>query len=197
MGEKVAIIDLETLGTLADAVVLSVGMVVVDTDQDYTFDELIFDGFYETLDVKSQALAGREINKDTLDWWGRQGPDAMKVLKPSNNDIHWSTLMPAMQRYLDTHGANKKTLKVYARGSHFDFGILHHLFIRTANHAHADIPWHYWNIHDSKTVVQTLLDGDIKIKVDGFIAHNALHDAAHEYMKIQTAIYKFQQSLED
>jgi len=59
------------------------------------------------------------------------------------------------------------------------------------------LPWNYWNIHDSKTVVQTLLDGDIKIKVDGFIAHNALHDAAHEYMKIQTAIYKFQQTLED
>jgi hypothetical protein len=197
MGEKVAIIDLETLGTLADAVVLSVGMVVVDTEQDYTFDELIFDGFYETMDVKSQALAGREINKDTLAWWGRQGPEAMKVLKPSNYDIHWSSIMPKMQEYLDKHGANKKTLKVYARGSHFDFSILHHLFIRTAGHDQATLPWNYWNIHDSKTVVQTLLDGDIKIKVDGFIAHNALHDAAHEYMKIQTAIYKFQQTLED
>ena len=40
------VLDLETLGSVNNSVILSVGMVAVDSTKDYTFDELIKDGYY-------------------------------------------------------------------------------------------------------------------------------------------------------
>lgn len=197
MGNDTAIIDIETLGTSASSVVLSVGMVVVDSEKDYTFDELIFDGFYEKLDVAGQVKAGRKLDKSTLDWWATQGTEARRVLTPASTDIPHCGLSERMTKYLDKKGTKKKNLRVYSRGSHFDFGILHDLFRVTCNETADQLPWNWWHIHDSKTVVYTLLGYDIrnKIKPAGFIYHNALHDAAREYITIQTALYKFQETL--
>ena len=60
------VLDIETLGSVNNCVVLSVGMVAVDSTKDYTFEELIENGYYAKLDVKSQVDAGRKIYKDTL-----------------------------------------------------------------------------------------------------------------------------------
>jgi len=190
-----AIIDIETLGTNADAVVLSVGIVAVDSTIDYEYKDLIKNGFYATLDVKSQVDAGRKIDKDTLAWWGRQGAEAMEVLIPSSDDIHWNQLLPSIFEYFKSVGADTKEILVYARGSHFDFGILHDLFRVTGDAGAYDLPWRWWNIHDSKTVQITLVDEKIDVHPVGFIHHNALHDSAREYMNIQLAIYKFQKSI--
>lgn len=191
------VFDLETLGTHANAVILSVGAVAVDSSKDYTYEELIKGGFYVTLDVKTQADAGRVVEKDTLAWWGTQGEDAMKVLKPSKDDIHWSKLMPAIEDWFSSLNINSKNVLVYSRGSHFDFSIMHDLFRVTGNATPYELPWKWWNIHDSKTVVQTLLGKSIQVNPEGFVHHNALHDSAREYMSIQSAIYQFQESLED
>ncbi len=142
------------------------------------------------MDVKSQVDSGRKIDKDTLAWWGTQGKEAMKVLEPSKDDIHWNQLLPAIFNYFKEVGASPKDVLVYARGSHFDFGILHDLFRVTGDAGAYDLPWRWWNIHDSKTVQITLLDEKIDVRPAGFIHHNALHDAAREYMNIQLAIYK-------
>jgi hypothetical protein len=192
-----ALLDIETLGTMSDSAILSVGMVVVDSVKDYEYKDLIENGFYETLDIKTQVDDGRKIYKDTLEWWGTQGEGAGSVLNPSSEDIHWSKLLPLMKKYLLDNGANLNTILVYARGSHFDFSILHDLFKNTGNETSDTLPWKFWNIHDSKTVQITLLDKKIDVKPDGFIHHHALHDAAREYMNVQKAIYMFQETLED
>ncbi|SVD06981.1 uncharacterized protein METZ01_LOCUS359835, partial [marine metagenome] len=67
------ILDIETLGSVNNCVILSVGMVAVDSTKDYTFKELIDNGYYAKLNVKSQVDAGRKIYKDTLEWWNQQG----------------------------------------------------------------------------------------------------------------------------
>jgi DNA polymerase III epsilon subunit-like protein len=189
------VFDLETLGTHANAVILSVGAVAVDSSKEYKYEELLVNGFYVTMEVKSQVDAGRKIEKDTLDWWATQGEDAMKVLKPSENDMHWSKLMPAISDWFNSLDINSKDVLVYSRGSHFDFSIMHDLFRVTGNATPYELPWKWWNIHDSKTVVHTLLNKTTQVMPDGFIHHNALHDAAREYMTIQTAIEQFQTTL--
>ena len=127
------VFDLETLGTHANAVILSVGAVAVDSSKEYKYEELLVNGFYVTMEVKSQVDAGRKIEKDTLDWWATQGEDAMKVLKPSENDMHWSKLMPAISDWFNSLDINSKDVLVYSRGSHFDFSIMHDLFRVTGN----------------------------------------------------------------
>ena len=192
------VLDLETLGSVNNSVILSVGMVAVDSTKDYTFDELIKDGYYAKLDVKSQVDAGRKIHKDTLQWWSEQGEAAQHILKPSPKDMHWSKLRENMISWLTDQGVDIHKVKVYSRGSHFDFGLLHDLFRITEGVSQDDLPWRYWNIHDSKTVVFTLLGRDVwdmGVEPEGFIHHDCLHDAAREYLTIQTALYMFQDTL--
>jgi len=191
------VLDLETLGSLNNSVILSVGMVAVDSAEDYEFADLIKHGFYAKLDVASQVKDGRKIYKDTLDWWEKQGPDAQRILKPLKTDMHWSKLMPAMFNWFKKEGIDFDKAKFYSRGSHFDFALLHDLFRITGDAGAMEIPWRYWNIHDSKTVVETLLGHDVDVNPKGFIHHDCLHDAAREYLKMELAIYQFQQTLED
>ena len=192
------VLDLETLGSVNNSVILSVGMVAVDSTKDYTFDELIKDGYYAKLDVKSQVDAGRKIHKDTLQWGSEQGEAAQHILKPSPKDMHWSKLREDMISWLTDQGVDTHKVKVYSRGSHFDFGLLHDLFRITEGVSQDDLPWRYWNIHDSKTVVFTLLGRDVwdlGVEPEGFIHHDCLHDAAREYLTIQSALYMFQDTL--
>ena len=193
------VLDIETLGSVNNCVVLSVGMVAVDSSKDYTFEELIENGYYAKLDVKSQVDAGRKIYKDTLEWWGEQGKAAQHILKPSPKDMHWSKLRKNMILWLDEQGIDTHTVKAYSRGSHFDFGILHDIFRITEGCSQPELPWRFWNILDSKTVVLTLLNKDsweLGVEPEGFIHHNALHDAAREYLNMETAVYIFQNNLE-
>jgi hypothetical protein len=194
------VLDIETLGSVNNCVILSVGMVAVDSTEDYTFKELIDNGYYAKLDVKSQVDAGRKIYQDTLDWWGQQGKAAQHILNPSPKDMHWSKLREDMISWLTNHDVDTHTVKVYSRGSHFDFGILHDLFRITEGCKQVELPWRFWNIHDSKTVVLTLLGKDVwqmGVEPEGFIHHDCLHDAAREYLTMEAAIYQFQTTLEN
>ena len=193
------VLDIETLGSVNNSVVLSVGMVAGDSKHDYTFKELIENGYYAILDVQSQVDSGRKIHKDTVDWWSTQGHEAKHVLKPLDTDMHWTKLREDMIQWLTKEGVDIHKVRCYSRGSHFDFGILHDLFRITGNATTDELPWRFWNIHDSKTVVLTLLDKDsweLGVEPEGFIHHNALHDAAREYLNMETAEYIFQNSLE-
>ena len=53
MANDVVIFDFETLHTVPETVVLSLGMIVVDSQKDYTFQELIDSGMHIKIDVKS------------------------------------------------------------------------------------------------------------------------------------------------
>ena len=197
--KDVVVLDIETLGSVNNSVILSVGMVACDSHHDYTFKELIENGYYAKLNVKAQVDAGRKIHKDTLEWWGNQGTAAQHILKPSDKDMHWKNLRENMIAWLTKQGVDIHKAKYYSRGSHFDFGILHDLFRITEGCDATELPWRFWNIHDSKTVVLTLLDRDVwelGVEPEGFIHHDCLHDAAREYLTMETAVYMFQNSLE-
>ena len=195
--KDIVVLDIETLGNVNNSVILSVGMVACDSTKDYTFKELIENGYYAKLDVKAQVDAGRKIHKDTLDWWVTQDA-ALKRLKPLKTDLHWKNLREDMIRWLTKQGVDITKAKYYSRGSHFDFGILHDLFRITEGCSDTDLPWRFWNLHDSKTVILTLLDvsHQLGVEPEGFIHHNCLHDAAREYLAMETAVYMFQDSLD-
>ena len=100
------VLDIETLGSVNNSVVLSVGMVAVDSKHDYTFKELIENGYYAKLDVQSQVDSGRKIHKDTVDWWSTQGHEAKHVLKPLDTDMHWTKLREDMIQWLTKEGVD-------------------------------------------------------------------------------------------
>jgi DNA polymerase III epsilon subunit-like protein len=70
-------VDLETLGTVAGCVVLSIGAVGFDMDG---LDET---GFHLTVNRESCEEAMLFVDPDTEAWWGRQSPVAQEILARS------------------------------------------------------------------------------------------------------------------
>lgn len=66
-------LDIETLGTSADAIFLSVAGVQFDP-----MTGALGEKFYKNVTLSSAIEAGRTINADTLKWWLEQKPDIMK-----------------------------------------------------------------------------------------------------------------------
>ena len=63
-----AMIDLETLGTKPDCVVLTLGAIKFNPYKQTEPDK----GLYIRLNVDEQTKMGRSVDDGTLEWWGKQ-----------------------------------------------------------------------------------------------------------------------------
>lgn len=69
-------LDLETMSTEPNAVVVSIGAVKVDTNTG-----LIIDRFYHVLPLQEQEKLGRHVSASTMAWWCRQDFAARAVFE--------------------------------------------------------------------------------------------------------------------
>jgi len=175
-------IDTETLGVREGAVLLSIGAVAFkfSSIEQNEYQRLVSSGFYAKLDVQSQIKQhGRTVEQDTVNWWEKQDEKARRVLKPSVNDVSLLVALSRLNEWISNSGYDFKNSFVWARGSSFDFPKLESAYAQT-NLAPA---FNTWKIRDSKTfydVLQGTNTGapESRTMPEGFIKHNALHDAA-------------------
>src|SRR5574343_1475003 len=105
---KHIMVDLETLGTTASSVILSVGAVKFDLASDQIDDN----GFYASISSESNLDYGRRIQEDTLLWWLKQEAAAQNVFHEAT-----TPLSAAMIEFSDRIGADD-TL-VWSTGADF------------------------------------------------------------------------------
>ncbi len=165
-------IDFETLGTVADAVILSIGAVKFDIDSDAMDDN----GFYMPICVDSSLAAGRRIQADTLRWWMGQEPEAQRVfyepaspLEVALDDFH-AWFDPAML----------KKYRVWSNGADFDIPMICHAW----KQAGYDAPWQYWGSRCFRTL-KNMPRADEADKVPNPVKHNALMDAVTQAKQAQ------------
>ena len=168
-----ATIDIETLGTSPDAVVLTIGGI--------KFDPLADDGlhseFYYRLDADFQMAINRTVDEDTIAWWGKQDADVQaEALDPEGRTSVVETLK-ALNKWLV--GVDK----IWCQGPVFDITILENLYKGADLHHN----WSFWNIRDSRTLFG-LMPKDPRKEIN-FAAHNALADAIVQSLCIQK-VYK-------
>jgi hypothetical protein len=72
-------LDLETLGTQSNAAIVAIGAVSVYWDAPDNI-PVIFDVFYETVDLQSSVAHGGTIDAKTVIWWMGQGDLARKQI---------------------------------------------------------------------------------------------------------------------
>lgn len=162
-------IDLETLGTSADSVVLSVGAVKFDLLSDAIDDQ----GFYGSISIDSNLAAGRRISEDTLLWWLKQPAAAQGVF--------FEDKLPLEQVLVDLSdwlGDNKWI--VWAKGPSFDISMLEHAY----KHFGMQPPWEFWNTRCVRTYMGLPGAKGVKGEVLG-VKHNALSDAYEQAQTIQ------------
>ena len=162
-------IDLETLGTSADAVILSVGAVKFDLESDKIDDE----GFYGSISVESNMDAGRRISEDTLLWWLKQPAAAQAVFHEDK--------LPLEQALIDLSdwlGDSKWT--VWSKGPSFDIAMVEHAYKQFG----MSPPWEFWNTRCVRTYMGLPGAKGTQASDEG-VKHNALSDAYKQAKTVQ------------
>ena len=167
-----AMIDLETLSTNPDAVILTVGGVKFNPYNSVEPSQ----GMYFRVDVDSQTAIDREVMQDTLEWWAKQPKEISEEALGDKDRISLEDMVKTI---------NKWSVGVdvfWCQGPLFDYAILQN-FYKQLGHP---VPWQYWQIRDSRTLF-SLVPRDPNEKREAL--HNALADCYFQAKKVQK-IYK-------
>lgn len=159
--------DLETLGTTADAVILSIGAVKFDL----ATGDIDNDGFYRSVSIESNFDLKRRFSEDTLLWWLKQPVAAQSVFHEAKE-----TLETALIEFSDWLGNDEH--EMWSNGADFDLPMLAHAYTQLG----IEIPWRFWNSRCYRTYKNLPGAKDIRVPPLG-VKHNALSDA---YQQAQT-----------
>ena len=165
-------IDLETLSTNPNAVILTVGGVKFDP---HTHAEPS-QGMYFKVDVDSQTTMGRDVMDETLQWWSLQAKEIKEEAMGEKNRIPLTEMIKRI---------NKFAVGVdifWCQGPLFDYAILQNLYTQLGH----PVPWQYWQIRDSRTLFSLVPKDHDEIRKE---AHNALADCYFQAKKVQK-VYK-------
>lgn len=160
-------VDMETLGTVADAVILSIGAVKFNAKK-------INDaGFYSIVSVESNLSLKRRVQEDTLAWWMKQS-EAARVLFQGPG----CTVEAALEDLADWIGNDDPI--VWSNGASFDIPMLEHAYTQTR----LDVPWKFWNTRCYRTMKSLPFAKQVPAPTPT-IAHHALHDAVAQARHLQ------------
>lgn len=162
-------IDLETLGTAADAVIMSIGAVKFDLDTDAVDDN----GFYASVSIDSNLNMKRRIQEDTLLWWLKQPATAQTVFHEGKE-----ILEEALGDFSDWVGTDD--FCVWSNGADFDLPMLAHAFTQHQK----EIPWKHWNSRCFRTYKNLPHAKQVVFNPTG-VKHNALTDALNQAKHLQ------------
>lgn len=157
--EKI-MLDLETLGTGTDSVIVAIGAVKFDMRKG------LGEEFYTTIDIDSSLNHGLRVNGDTIKWWMNQSEEARAVFADT------SLALPlALDRFTAFVDTSSMEVQMWGNGSDFDCAILAHAY-RVAGHRQ---PWKFYNSRCYRTLKNMMLH--IRMGVRSGTHHNALDDA--------------------
>jgi hypothetical protein len=161
-------LDLETLATTADAVILSVGAVRFDLDSGFVFDAP-GDAFYRAISIDSQHT--RKISGSTLGWWAKQSDAARAVFTETN-----CTLGKALAELTNWFDPQPGTMpNVWSNGADFDLPMLNHAYDQLG----LTPPWQPYAGRCYRTFKNLPGARAIKVERQG-LHHNALDDAIYQ-----------------
>lgn len=149
-------IDIETLGTSIDSVILSIGAC------SFTLDGYVADFFYEEISVNQE---GRKIDPATVKWWSTQ-----TIPCPDKGAFFLFNALDCLTRYLINPNY---TPIIWCKGTDFDTAILADAYKSFGQNT----PWKYNNVRDMRTLVKVM---PWVIAPVNPTLHNALSDAQNQ-----------------
>lgn len=156
-------IDLETMGTAANAVIAQIGYTIFKQDGAICFQNQI------NVDIQSCVRCGLQFDGDTIKWWMHQSDDARKSLfepAPVSLGTALGTLEAAYKQYTP--------IRVWAYPASFDLAILEYAYRAIG----FKTPWHYREIRDARTLIAQALTQDELTKTG--VEHTCLADCHNQ-----------------
>lgn len=162
-------LDIETLSTRPNAVILSVGAVKFDP-----FSERIDvnDGLDIRIDVDEQTAMGRHVQEETLVWWGSQPKEVQEAAFGEDGRATVENFCRQLNKIMV--GADQ----IWCQGPAFDMVIIEDLYRSVGK----PTPWQFWQVRDSRTLFGVFGDPRSKNRAG---AHNALMDCVYQAIGVQ------------
>lgn len=169
-------VDLETASVSSNAAILSIGAVWFD------FERSLGDKFYGVVDIDSCINEGFDVDRKTIEWWGKQSSEARAVFYSENK----KDITSVLKEFSIFIGEKSETVQLWGKGPAFDNAILSNAYSRL----NIDKPWLYRNDRCVRTVFD--LGGIAGLGVShsepGFVRHNALDDAVFQAKEVSRII---------
>jgi len=175
-------LDLETLGTRPNAVILSIGAIKFDRHRcdikrDKNYKSLPSDRiFYERIHIKSCLDVGLVIDEATDEWWKKQPVDVQYEALHNKDRSDIKTVLERFNKWFDG------SIYIWGNGSSFDITIIEEAFRR------CDIKqlWLPWDVRDLRTLYDM---GDVSQKdVPNKNKHHPVHDCYNQIIGFQMAV---------
>lgn len=173
---SVAVVDIETLGQGPDAVICSIGVVVVDL-----VGLVVVDEFYCRVDHNQ---VNRTTSQGTMAFWRQQEHESpaawAELFNPAGQRLFITNALELLSAFLLKAFGRIEDVQLMGNGSEFDNVILAHACEQWG----MEQPWHFRGNQSLRTAVwmgRVLLGVDPKYQLpfEG-VRHHALHDARHE-----------------
>ena len=168
-------LDIETLATSPDAVVLTFGAVKFDP---FDSSKPMNNGLYFRVNVDEQLALGRNVDPNTVEWWGTQNEQVRDEALGESDRTSLEDFTRQLNKFIV--GADR----IWAQGPVFDIVIIENLYRQMGKPA----PWQYYTIRDSRTLLKALGDD----RKPGELLHNALADCVSQAEAVQSAVKRFE-----
>jgi len=176
MSKKEIMIDIETLSTKPNAIILSIACIEFNRNEEK---QLLENSkyFYERIDCSNYKNL-LSIDDDTLAWWNKQPEDIKNeaLYKQPRTPLK-TALENLVKKWFDDE--NKQKI-IWSHSPSFDCIILKNAF----NICDLKIPWSFWNERDTRTLFDIT---NTKMEKNN---HHALYDTLNQINYVKDAIKK-------
>ena len=171
-------IDMETLSTQPNCVILTIGAVRFDPLGTGVAEKL---EIRPTIDEQTEEF-NRDIDPETLEWWGNQSEDAINEAMGDQGRVPFKDAMDQLYKFCWNRRA------IWSNGAIFDIVIAENAF----KQLEVPNPWRFWAVRDCRTIYDlcnvSLKDGQ------AVTSHKAVEDAEHQAIVVQRAYQKLKQA---
>lgn len=163
-------LDLETLSTRPDGVILAIGAAAMDNGELTTFC-----AFCNT------QQGSRHIDPSTIDWWKKQGDLWVETMERSDASPSLDRALADLQTWIASLGTDEDRLYVWGNGAGFDVAMLEHAYKAAGQQP----PWAFWSVRDLRTLKHLAEDKGVFRKPErAGTHHDARDDAVYQLQMI-------------
>ena len=167
-------IDIETLSTKPNALILTIGAVKFSRNKDIEPLE-ITTNFYKRIDIKSCKKLGMDIDNDTVQWWNKQSKDVRYEAIENKDRQNIKDVLIELSQFV------KDCQYIWANSPSFDCVILENAY----RLCELEIPWKFWNLRDCRTIYDL---GNTSLKsIVKETKHNSLEDCYNQILCLNKA----------
>lgn len=180
-------IDLETLSTSPDAVILTLGAIAFNQEEklpdEITQDFLKSDRvFYRRINIQSCINLGLTIDKETENWWKKQDKDVIFEALENDDRVDIKEALQEFSLWISKNSIESS--KIWANSPSFDCVILKEAYKKFNFH----LPWKFWLERDVRTIMDLARVNSYGQKTQN--KHNAVYDCYYQIYNVHKSFNK-------